>query len=34
MTVKIEKQDKNMVKLDVEIDTDTAMKEYSKSCKR
>ena len=34
MTVKIEKQDKNMVKLDIEIDTDTAMKEYSKSCKR
>lgn len=34
MTVKIEKQDKNIVKLDIEIDEKTAMDEYNKSCKR
>lgn len=34
MTVKIEKQDKNVVKLDIEIDEKTAMDEYNKSCKR
>ncbi len=34
MTVKIEKQDKNIVKLDIEIDEKTAMNEYNKSCRR
>lgn len=34
MTVKIEKQDNNIVKLDIEIDEQTALTEYSKSCKR
>lgn len=34
MNVKIEKQDKNLVKLDIEIDEKTATDEYNKSCRR
>lgn len=34
MSIKIEKQDKNLVKLDIEIDEKTAMDEYNKSCRR
>lgn len=34
METKIEKLENNMVKVDIEIDADTAEKEYSKACKR
>ena len=34
MSVKVEKQENNIVKLDIEIDEKTAMDEYNKSCRR
>lgn len=34
MSIKIEKQDNNIVKLDIEIDEKTATEEYNKSCRR
>lgn len=34
MSVKIEKQDNNIVKLEIEIDEKAAMDEYNKSCRR
>ena len=34
METKIEKLEHNMVKLDIEIDAETAEKEYNKACKR